>query len=205
MSKRKLLFRLLVLCVVAGGVVAVWWTGSLGKPRTAAAATERNQPAPAVGDATKRYTATATLFVAPMQPRVISGTLDKFDLDEFEVVRNTQAVLIRQRFVLMAALRNPKMRGLPSVLREDARHNTIPWLASIVRVNLEKKSGIMTVSVTLPDANEAATTVNAVVHAYMDEVVHRDQNKRRDRLDSLTAVSAQKRGGGPQIARRSEA
>ena len=50
----------------------------------------------------------------------------------------------------------------------------------------------MKVTTSLPDPNEAATIVNAVVAAYMEEVVNRDQGKCRDRLDSLTAVSVQK-------------
>lgn len=192
MSKSKLFSRLLVLCVVAVGAAAACWTCSPGKGRAAAAAADEAQPAPTGGAATKRYTATATLLITPTQPNLLGGATERFNLDEFEVFRNTQAALMRQRFVLMAALRNPKMKDLPSVLREDARHNTIRWLASILHVNLEKKSSIMTVSVTLPDAGDAAAIVNAVVGAYMDEVVNRDQGKRRDRLDSLTAVSAQK-------------
>ena len=189
MSKRKVFFRLLVLCVVAGGAVAVWWTGFAARERTAAAAAEATEAEPAAG--AKRYTATAYLSVAP-RPSHLMTTVEKFDLDEFDVFRNTQATLIRQRFVLMAALRNPKMKALPSVLREDARHNAVTWLTSILRVNLEKKTSVITVSATLPDADEAATIVNAVVNAYFDEVVNRDEVKRRDRLDSLTQVAVQK-------------
>ena len=77
-------------------------------------------------------------------------------------------------------------------MREDARHNTIQWLTSVVQVSPEKNSGVMYVSATLPDANEAAAIVNAVVEAYMDEVVNVDRQKRRERYDSLQRVSADK-------------
>jgi uncharacterized protein involved in exopolysaccharide biosynthesis len=65
-------------------------------------------------------------------------------------------------------------------------------LTSTVRVTPVKDSSYIEVKASLPDPNEAATIVNAVVAAYMDEVVNRDQGKRRERLDSLTAVSVQK-------------
>jgi hypothetical protein len=192
MSKLKVYFRLLVLFVVAGGAAVAWWTGLMAKEQGAAPSTGTTEPARPVGDGPKEYTATAALFVAPSVPHTMRSTPEKLDLDEFEMYRNTHAALLRQRFVLMAALRNPKMKGVESVLREDARHNTIGWLASIIKVKLEKKTSIMTVSVTLPDRNEAATIVNAVVQAYMDEVVNRDRDRQRERFDSLTEVSVQK-------------
>jgi hypothetical protein len=142
-----------------------------------------------------KYEAEAVLTLAPAQPVILhnpGGEDSDRVADEFNIFRGTQALLLKQRFVFMAALRNPKMKNLQSILREDARHKTIPWLTSVVQVNLEKNSGIMRVTAALPDPSEAAIIVNAVVAAYMDEVVNRDQGKRRDRLDSLTAVSAQK-------------
>ena len=65
--------------------------------------------------------------------------------------------------MIVAALRNQKMQNLPSILREDARHKTIPWLISLVQAEPEKNAGILRVTASLPDAKEAATIVNAVV------------------------------------------
>lgn len=84
------------------------------------------------------------------------------------------------------------MKNLPSIVREDSRHNAIQWLTSLIQVNFEKNSGVMYVSATLPDATEAATIVNAVVEAYMDQVVNVDHHKHRDRYDSLQRVSTEK-------------
>ena len=111
--------------------------------------------------------------------------------DEFNIFRNSQASVLKQRFVLNAALRNPKMANLASIRREDERHKTIPWLTSIIQAVPEKNSSYMRVSAALPDGKEAATIVNAVVGAYMDEVVNRDQNKRREKYESLKTVSRQ--------------
>ncbi len=164
--------------------------GLPAKESTAAPTTQDSLPA--IATATKVYTATATLLVAQVQPHVFSSAAEKFDRDEFEIHCNTQAALVHDHFVLIAALRDRKMNRLQSIRREDARHQTISWLTSIVHVNLEKNSGIITVSVTLPDAEEAATIVNAVVQAYMDEVVNVDRSRRREQYESLNTVAGQK-------------
>ncbi len=190
-SKLRLFIRFLVLFLVTGGAAVVWWTGVLAQEQTATPSSGTTQPAKRDGAGPKEYTATATLSVAPSVPHPMRNSPEKFDLDEFETFRNTQAALIHQHSVLMAALRNSTMKSLPSILREDARHNTIGWLASIIKVSLERKSSIMTVSATLRDRNEAATIVNAVVEAYMDEVVNRDRTRQRERLDSLNTVNVQ--------------
>src|SRR5271166_5437933 len=50
----------------------------------------------------------------------------------------------------------------------------------------------MEVSATEPVKEDAAVIVNAVVGAYMSEVVDRDQQNRRNRLDELMKISAEK-------------
>jgi succinoglycan biosynthesis transport protein ExoP len=143
----------------------------------------------------QKFEAEAFLNLSPFQPVVLhnpGGEESDRVADEFNIFRNSQASVLKQRYVLVAALRNPKMKNLPSILREDAKHKTIPWLTSVIQAVPEKNSSYLRVSAALPDANEAATIVNAVVEAYMDEVVNRDRDKRRERLDSLNSVSVQK-------------
>ncbi len=170
MTLRRFLVALLVLIMVAVGV-AVWWFGLL----------------------TTRYTAKACLLIAPLEPTILSRPGEKVDWEEFAIFRNNQAKLIRERFVIQAALRNNKLKNLPSLVREDAKHNSVAWLTDRIHVSFpEDKSGIMEVSATLPDPNDAATIVNAVVEAYMDQVVNVDRQKRRERYESLNNVAADK-------------
>jgi uncharacterized protein involved in exopolysaccharide biosynthesis len=170
MTLRRFLVALLVLVMVAVGA-AVWWTGLL----------------------TTRYTAKATLVIAALEPTTLSRPGEKVDLEEFAIFRNSQAELIRERFVIQAALRNNKLKNLPSLVREDAKHNSVAWLTDHIHVTFpEGKSGIMEVSATLPDPKEAAAIVNAVVEAYMDVVVNVDREKRHERYDSLSAVAVEK-------------
>ena len=50
----------------------------------------------------------------------------------------------------------------------------------------------MQVTATEPDREDAAAMVNAVVDAYMNEVVNYDRQQRRDRLSDLQQISAEK-------------
>ncbi len=141
-----------------------------------------------------KYEAEAVLYLQPVQPTVLNhpaGDETERVADEFNIFRNTQAGLLKGRPVFVAALRNQKMKNLPSILYQDARHKTIPWLTSTIQVTQDKNSGLMRVTASLPDAKEAATIVNAVVGAYMDEVVNKDRDMRRGKLDSLNTVSVQ--------------
>ena len=95
--------------------------------------------------------------------------------EEFAIFKNNQCGLIKEPYVMQAALRNNKLKNLPSIVREDARHNTIPWMKSVVQASADKSSGLLEVTAALPDANEATAIVNAVVEAYMDEVVLGDR------------------------------
>ena len=142
-----------------------------------------------------KYEARAILVMAATTPKTLPGATAE-DVaergDEFTIFKGNQAALIKERFVIQAALRNTKLKNLPSIVREDARHNTIQWLTSVVQVSSEKNSGVMYVSATLPDPNEAAAIVNSVVEAYMDVVVNADREKRHERLDSLSGVAIEK-------------
>jgi capsular exopolysaccharide synthesis family protein len=66
-------------------------------------------------------------------------------------------------------------------------------LTNEVRVDFAtKNAGIMIVSATEPHPEDAAVIVNAVVNAYMKEVVYNDKRQRQIRLDQLEQVSAAK-------------
>ncbi len=87
----------------------------------------------------------------------------------------------------------PKLKNRACIRREDDRHNAIQWLTEAIHVDSpEKNGGIMEVSATEPDKEDAAVLVNAVIDAYMNEVVNADRQSRRDRLSDLQKISADK-------------
>lgn len=140
------------------------------------------------------YKAEALLELKPSQPVVVSRTADQSQaMNEFEIFRETQQSLLKSRFVINAALRDVKLKNRPCIIREDLAHNAIPWVTEQIHVDFASKmAGIMQVSATLPDAQDAAALVNAVVEAYMKEVVDYDRQQRRDRLSDLQQIAAEK-------------
>jgi capsular exopolysaccharide synthesis family protein len=143
-----------------------------------------------------QYKAQGYLLLAPSNPKILDKpTADQNQQlsNEFEIFRDTQQSLIKNRFVIMAALRDPKLKNRACILREDAKHNTIAWLTEEIRVDFPaKNAGIMQVSATEPDREDAAALVNAVVEAYMNEVVNNERQKRREHLSELQQISAEK-------------
>jgi polysaccharide biosynthesis transport protein len=142
-----------------------------------------------------KYTASAILLIAPAQPHTLSTqTADQTAnvSGEFDIFRANQKALMTDRYVLTAAMRNQKLKNLATFQREDGKHNAVNWLKSTIQVELGKNSGIMDVSASLPDAQEAAVIVNTVVQAYMDQVVDFEKGKRRERLESLKRISTEK-------------
>ncbi len=142
------------------------------------------------------YTATATIILSPREETIMGASADGRQdqlQGEFDIFRETQQNLVRHRFVLAAALRNPKMKNLASIQREDADHNALNWLGEKINVSfLGKSAGFMQVSMTLPDRYEAAQIVNAIVEAYSDEAANDDLKKRRVRLGELQKLFAEK-------------
>ncbi len=135
-----------------------------------------------------QYTATAVLRIAAAQDRILFDTADTAGQD-FALYKNTQAQMLASDFVLIAALRRPEVAELP-VLREE--EDTVRWLGRELSVSFPGDGEIMEVRMTGEDPDALAALVNAVVTAYMEEVVHVERNQRRARLEELNEVHADK-------------
>ncbi len=143
-----------------------------------------------------KFKAVATLQLLSAHPTLLGKlTADQAQpvTNEFDYFRDTQQGILKDRFVMLAALRDPKLKNRACIAREDAKGNTIAWLTDEIHVDFQtKNSGIMYVSATEPDREDAAALVNAVVDAYMKEVVYGDVEQRRNRLSELTKIYADK-------------
>ena len=144
----------------------------------------------------KHYTAEAILKLEPSQPSFTG--ISKADqaaqvMNEFEIFRDTQQQLIKSRFVIGAALRDANLKNRPCIAEQDAKHNAVAWLTEEIHADFQSKNaGIMRVSATELDPHDAAAIVNAVVNAYLNEVVGVDQQVAAERLRDLTAIAAEK-------------
>ncbi len=109
---------------------------------------------------------------------------------EYEIDKQTQAVLLRQPLVLNRALQTPGIEQLSIVRNErwpwlGERENKIAWLRNELRVRYEEGSEILEVSMRERDDEELIKLLNAITDAYEDEVVKKEQIQAAARLKKL--------------------
>lgn len=139
-----------------------------------------------------RYTAVALLRVASKEQQLVFRTMDQDIRSDFETYRSTQQQLVTSRFVLAAALRNPEIAELPLVRQQ---RDPVAWLGQTLQVVATGRSEILPVQLTGEDPVAVAALVNAVVQAYLNEVVDVERNQRRQRLNELDRVYTDMEGG----------
>jgi len=136
-----------------------------------------------------KYTAESYLRVAAQEQHLVFRTAEHVGRSRFDIYKGTQQQLVKSRFVLTAALRDPKVANLRCVKRQK---DQIAYLGRKVKVNFPGDAEIMEVSLREDDPHEAATLVNAVVEAYLNEVVNVELNQRKKRRDQLDRVYSEK-------------
>lgn len=134
-----------------------------------------------------KYTAYAQLRVASRPTQVAFSIAEnkaesKDELDRFQ---QTQLELVKGRLVLNAALRQPQVDGL-DMLR--GREDPLDWLGKELEVSYLNGSDILRISLKGPDPRESAIIVNAVMDAYLKEVVVVDESRRLKRLEQLQEI-----------------
>lgn len=142
-----------------------------------------------------QYTATALLRIAAQEPTLLGGAGGSVG-QNFDLYKNTQSQLLKTDFVLMAALR--KLSQLKNdggqAERETAaaalalaaeQPDQVRWLSEEIRTDIPGGGELLRVRMSGDNPKAVAGLVNAVVDAYMSEVVTREQSERRTRLDEL--------------------
>jgi len=134
-----------------------------------------------------KHRASAILRIARAEKPIAfqMDTAASTDRDRFEIYKATQQQLVVSHFVLLAALRNPNVAKLPVIRREQERGDPVHWLQRHLCVHFPGKAELMEVSIALGDPQEAVTLVNAVVNAYLQEVVNAELDQCRQRLAEL--------------------
>ena len=130
------------------------------------------------------YTASALIRVAMSQDSIVYKK-NRTNIQDFAVFKNTQLALIKSPHVLMAALRLPKIANL-EIVKQEA--DPLSWLGKKLKVGYVNDSEIMRVSLTAKEPKEVAELVNAVVDAYIEEVVEKKEQKRREMFAQLTQI-----------------
>jgi Mrp family chromosome partitioning ATPase len=131
------------------------------------------------------YTAQAMLRVSTSQESLVFETRDSAGGNNFGIYKNTQQQLLTSEFVLIAALRNQKVAET-AIVRDEP--DPVRYLATALQVSFPGDSELMAVRLTGDDPDEVTAVVNAVVEAYLAEVVDREKNQRRQRLAELNEL-----------------
>jgi capsular exopolysaccharide synthesis family protein len=165
-----------------------------------------------------RYEAVASLQIFPTEQKIVFNTSDAQTTgslaNAFEIYRDTQQAVIKDRWVLQVALRpqnweaqtrsrgdsTPAIDALPPAQRAKLeafnrreRAHATNWLTSNLRVSFATKNAqIMKVGLVSEDQEEAAALVNAVVRAYYNTVVGEGRRNRLKRLSQLESIYAEK-------------
>lgn len=133
------------------------------------------------------YRAFATLRIAAVEPRLVFSTAQSGAAPDFETYHKTQVAMIRSRYVLNAALRDPEISALDTVRRQP---DPVAWLEEELIVDSPNSPEILRVALEGNEPTELAAIVNAVRDAYLDEVVNVERQQRRTRLADLERIYA---------------
>lgn len=162
-SLRRWWWRVLPLCLLAAGLgAAVGWILTVPK-----------------------YSASAYLRVNSDDRPLIFKTADEDSTPNFQLYRSTQQQIMKTPFVLNTALRKEGVGNLPEFTDSLS---PIEWLQKSIKVEFPDNGEIMRVSLETENRDSGIKIINAVVEAFMDEVVLNERNERVQRLDNLERV-----------------
>ncbi len=131
-----------------------------------------------------KYTTYAVLRVAATEPVKLDAK-DAGGRSEFLTYLKTQSVLIKNEFVLRAALRDSKIGDTETLKKQE---DPIKWLEENLLVEFSENSEVMKLGLTGEKAQDLADIVNAVQAAYMKEVVQKDLSRAKGNIDLLEDI-----------------
>ncbi len=107
---------------------------------------------------------------------------------EFQAFQRTQFALMHTRPVLNAALRDPRVKDINfDALARGA--NAVDWLDGQIRIDMPDGPELPRVVMVGDNPEQLKALVNAVVDAYLTEVVEKDTTKNRlERIDKLKDI-----------------
>ncbi len=110
---------------------------------------------------------------------------------DFKLYKNTQQQMLKIPFVINSAMRSGELASLPEIAEQM---DPMGWIRDNMKVSFPADGEVMQVSIEAKNPNSAVKIVNAVVNAYMDEVVLNERNERLQRRDNLERVYSEAEG-----------
>ncbi len=130
-----------------------------------------------------KMTGYAIFQIHSSQPHILSPS----DKNDFNLFRQSQPAMVKNRVILNAALRDPVVRGA-SVLKGDDK---LTALEGALKVDFKGGPEIMRVSIEGDNPDELRAIVNAVAQSYLDDAVNKRKNQNSDRRDKLKKLEDQ--------------
>jgi succinoglycan biosynthesis transport protein ExoP len=128
-----------------------------------------------------KITARMQLHVDPLPPKILFGADNQNHDDSFA---RTQAYIIKDRFVLNAALRDPEVSEL-SLIKQQS--DPVQWLEKEIRVEFPSPE-FMLITISGDNPPEQIKIVSAVTKAYVDGYVNRELNQRKVHQEKLQKI-----------------
>jgi capsular exopolysaccharide synthesis family protein len=132
-----------------------------------------------------KYTAEALLHIAADKPRMLDSKITGVSGTEYTLYQKTQAGLIKSRFVVVAALRQP---GIAELSLLSSLADPVAWLIEELKVEYQEGSEILRIALSGGEPVELAKIVNAVKDAYLKEIVYVEREKRKEQQDKLEQI-----------------
>jgi hypothetical protein len=127
-----------------------------------------------------KHTVQTLLHVLPTPVPILFPNVDP--PGEFLSSQQTQMELVRSRLVLNVALREPEVANLPII---HEQFDAAEWLEKQVRADFSLSPEIMKISMVGDNPDELTVILKGVTKAYMEEIVDKELNRRRQRLQTL--------------------
>ena len=154
------------------------------KPQTQSNVSKDKLTPPARGEAPEVF---ALLRIYYRQPMILSDNrMHTGNLDEFSLFKRTQQVLVTSNFVILAALRKNGISDIPMLKSRGGR--PVRWLSDKVQVDFPNDAEIMRIGMSGEKVNEMLRLVNAIVEAYLWEVVAKERSDQLQRRDKLNII-----------------
>jgi hypothetical protein len=139
---------------------------------------------PEIGAYAHPIMVTALLQVSRSPVDLVDQPVERLSDSAWQINNKTQIALLKSYFVLQSALRQPEIASLPIVKEQQS---PIEWLHRNIIVGFYPNTEILfvTLPTTASAADQARQLVDAIVKAYMDEVVDADKQRRLASRDAL--------------------
>jgi capsular polysaccharide biosynthesis protein len=128
-----------------------------------------------------KYKAYVMLHVSTMPPKIV---FDHDNSTSYSTYQRTQVALIKSRFVLSQAIKDPAIADLETIRTQS---DPVDWLEKQIGVDFPGGSEILQINLSGERPGDLARIVNAVADSYLANIV---ENERRDRLKHYTELKS---------------